>query len=101
MEANVHDHNDEDGDTPDPDEKPSIQANTALTTARKEAHPGDPRRMLGSDKPSQRGTEKGSTSSPDTKTHLEAMIHAYTVSDDEQSDGSEDFRDYWDDQDFR
>jgi hypothetical protein len=29
------------------------------------------------------------------------MIHTYTVSDDEQSDGSEDFRSYWDDQDFR
>ena len=101
IEANVHNQNDDSDDTLEPNERPSIQANTALSTARKEAHPGDPRRLLGSDRPSKQDTEKGSTRSHDTKSHLEAMIHTYTVSDDEQSDESEDFRSYWDDQDFR
>jgi hypothetical protein len=101
IETNVHDKSDENDDTSDPDERPTILANTALSTARKEAHPGDPRRMLGSDKPSQRGTEKGSKHPSDTKSHLEAMIHSCIESDDEQSDGSEDFRDYWNAQDFR
>jgi hypothetical protein len=51
INANVHDKVDSDEDTED-EENPSMEANTALSTARMEAHPGDPRRMMGTNTPS-------------------------------------------------
>ena len=71
-------------DTPS-DELPSINVNNVLSKARREAHPGDPRRVLGSNK----------------KSYLEAMVHRVgQYDDDSSSDESDDFHSYWGDQDF-
>jgi hypothetical protein len=71
------------------DDKPSINVNNVLTKARRGAHPGDPRRVLGSDK----------------KSYLTAMVHRLSRADD--SDDSEDSDDesvginsYWKNADF-
>lgn len=85
ISANVHEVKDDDTegkDTLTEEEKPSISINNVLTGARSEAHAGDPRRVMGSSKPSVRN-------------NLEAMMHrmstSYDTSDsDEVSSGEED-----------
>ena len=98
--ANSHESNVGEEEASDEEATTTIQANTALTTARNEAHPGDPRRMMGTNTPSKHAKEKGSKIQAN-KTHLEAMIHAHLDSDDDSSDDQEDFRDYWDGLDFQ
>ena len=122
IEANTHSMKSTDDDSSDSEDRPSIRVNTALSTARKEAHPGDPRRMMGNDIPSKRGNETGSATpshniiayvddvaisakDEETHSHLRAMIHSYLDSDDESDNGSssddEDFSSYWNDLDFQ
>jgi hypothetical protein len=72
-----------------PSENPTINVNNVLTGVRSEAHPGDPRRMLGSSKPS-------------TKSSLEAMYHRLGTSyDSEESDSSSSDEDSETGEDFR
>jgi hypothetical protein len=72
-----------------PPENPTINVNNVLTGVRSEAHPGDPRRMLGSSKPS-------------TKSSLEAMYHRLGTSyDSEESDSSSSDEDSETGEDFR
>lgn len=69
----------------------SIEVNNALLDARNDAHVGDPRKVLGSDKPS-------------SKNQILASVHrlAFGDNDDEASRSSVgDYNEYWDDQDFR
>jgi hypothetical protein len=82
------------------EEKPSIQVNNVLARARSEAHPGDPRRMMGSTKPSKKEAEKETDGG--TKSRLHAMVHRFaTYESDSDSDEGEDFEDYWKSRDFR
>jgi hypothetical protein len=71
-----------DDPTPDDGDKPSISVNNVLTKARREAHPGDPRRVLGSDK---------------KKSYLTAMVHRLNRHDnsDDSDDDSVGFGSYW------
>ena len=111
IEANVHSTNDEDDDASDPGERQTFRVNTALSTARKEAHPGDPRRMMGTDNPSRTTITTYNddivirSKDETVKSHLKAMIHSFIDSDEESDDGSseddEDFSSYWNDLDFR
>jgi ribulose bisphosphate carboxylase small subunit len=87
-----------------------MEANTALSTARMEAHPGDPRRMMGTNTPYQRASAKGSInktnlSTPnDRASQLQAMLHAHLEENGEYDDDDDDpFQDYWTScqQDFR
>ncbi len=90
LEANVHETVTEDDDS-ELAEETKISINNTVTQARKEAHPGDPRRVLGSDKGS------------DKKSQLKAMMHrlAYpgdsdSGSDDDDSDDDTDhYNSYW------
>ena len=70
------------------DERPTISANNVITNARKEAHPGDPRRVMGSnDDP--------------VRSNLQAMLHQLTsVNDDSEEDNDSDFEGYWEETDF-
>ena len=77
-------------DTPSADPEPSdqtIEVNNVLIKKRREAHAGDPRRVLGSD----------------TGSHLKAMMHRLYYSDESSDSGSESdpFDSYWDGQDFQ
>jgi hypothetical protein len=79
--ANTHELSDpshDEGEDPDAEEKeaPTINVNNVLTGVRSEAHPGDPRRMLGSSKPT-------------IKSSLEAMYHRLGVNYDSDDSGSE------------
>jgi hypothetical protein len=70
---------------------PPIEINNALIDARNDAHIGDPRKVLGSDKSS-------------SKNKIMASVHrlAFGGNNDEESQSSdEDYNEYWDDQDFR
>jgi len=70
---------------------PSIKINNALIDARNDAHIGDPRKVLGSDKSS-------------SKNKIMASVHrlAFGGNNDEESQSSDkDYNEYWDDQDFR
>jgi hypothetical protein len=74
---------------PPPEDSPAdqtIDVNNVLHKARREAHAGDPRRVLGSDK----------------KSHLTAMMHRlYYDNDADDSDSDSDvFDSYWKGQDF-
>ena len=70
------------------DERPTISANNVITSARKEAHPGDPRRVMGSnDDP--------------VRSNLQAMLHRLTsINDDSEEDDDSDFESYWEETDF-
>ena len=87
--ANIHETNDtseeeqDDEATSVEDETPKINVNTAISRARAEAHPADPRRMMGSD---DSGTQKD----------IRAMMHR--LSWNEESSDEEDS--YWGAQDF-
>ena len=95
MEANVHEIQEE--DIVEDEERAVLQANTVLSEARRDAHPGDPRRMMGSDKPSKRLEEKGSASKTqaDKGTHLKAMMHSLFDSDEDEGSGAEGIDEYW------
>lgn len=93
IQANAHeiekdDEKEDEADDKAPDERRTMQVNSVMSRARSEAHPGDPRRMMGGD-------------GADTKTQLQAMMHAWGNLDpgDESDDGSTE--DYWNDQDFQ
>ena len=89
ISANVHDskEGEERGDEPpDSGENNSINVNNVLTEIRSEAHPGDPRRVMGTSKPK-----------TSTKENLMAMVHRiYTPlqDSDNESTGSEEFPDF-------
>ena len=84
----------------EPEEKATIQVNNVLARAQSEAHPGDPRRMMGSTKSSKKETEKETNGG--TKSRLQAMVHRFaTYESDSDSEEGEHFDDYWKSQDFR
>jgi len=90
-QANVHDitspdESDKDEES-DNEEEPKIQVNNVISKARSEAHPGDPRRVLGS--------TKSKESKDDTKTRLEAMHHCISYDDSKSSEDDDDFDEYW------
>ncbi|MCA1806918.1 MAG: hypothetical protein LC687_03515, partial [Actinobacteria bacterium] len=70
---------------------PTISVHNTMQQVRREAHPGDPRRVLGSDK--------------GTKPKLTAMMHRLTTCSNNDSDASDSDDDpissYWNNQDFR
>ena len=83
ISANVHDtqeEKDEEESHSKSEDNPSIKVNNVLTELRNDTHPGDPRRIMGSSKPS-------------TKNTLEAMMHrlhtSYAPSDDESTSSGE------------
>lgn len=95
ISANVHDTSDQEQVEETSEEEParessSINVNNVLTGARSEAHPGDPRRMMGSSKPTL----------PSQEENLQAMFHRLNKSYDssgsssseEDEGGSQDFR---------
>lgn len=81
IEANLHDtkeDEEEEVDDAKDETKASISVNNVITGMRSEAHAGDPRRVMGTNKPS-------------TKNKLEAMMHRMTTAyDSDSSDSSDD-----------